>query len=189
MSRGFTLLELLVAIGLMVIVMSAVFANYPEFNRRLALDGIASNIALTIREAQADSVAGKKFGTTECYPGYGVHFGPLPGTATSYILFADRPAVCPPHVPGDEAYGGVSELVRTLTMRQGYSITAMCKDACGGGDAITSLTIVFPKRSTGAVIRSNLGGPHSSARITVSKTGSSASKQIHVGVSGHVYVQ
>ncbi len=195
MRRGFTMLELLVAIGLMVVVMSAVFANYPEFNRLLSLDGIANKVALTIREAQQDSVSGKEFRPgTGCYPGYGIRFGSPP--ATSYILFGDIPGLpgastCPPtDSPGDGIYNGVAERIQTIALKQGYSITALCKDACSGaGDNITSLTILFPKRQTGAAIMSNLGGPHSSARITVSKTGSTVTKRIYVGVSGHAYVQ
>lgn len=192
MQRGFTVLELLVAVALMAIIMSVVFGNYPEFNRRVSLDGIASKIALTIREAQADSLAGKGFVKIPgCFPGYGVYFNVASGVATSYDLFADIPAppvTCPPtNAPGDgERGGGVEDLVQEIALKPGYSIT----DICVGADCtINTLTILFPKRQSGAVITSvpAAGGPHSEATITVSR--GNISRNIKVGISGHAYVQ
>jgi len=193
MERGFTILELLVAIALMVLVMAAVFGNYPEFNRRVALDGIANKVALTIREAQVNSVAGRKFGTAEpgCYPGYGVHFDT--GTPTSYTLFADPPLPCPPNGTGDGNYtpsASPSETVQTISLKQGYVVTDIT--VSGGACASVSsaqLTVLFPKRNTGAMIKNAASQLCDTAVITVSKTGTSLTKQIYVGISGHAYVQ
>uniref|UniRef100_UPI002B1DDAC5 pilus assembly FimT family protein n=1 Tax=Pseudomonas glycinae TaxID=1785145 RepID=UPI002B1DDAC5 len=51
-KRGFTLVELLVTVGVFAVVSGLTLANYPKFNSQTAITGLAQQIAIAIREAQ-----------------------------------------------------------------------------------------------------------------------------------------
>ena len=86
MTRGFTLTELLVVVGIMTIMNLLIFANYPEFSQRLALKRTSEDIALIVRQAQAYSLGIKKPVSGD-YSGFGVRFDK--NNNKSLILFAD----------------------------------------------------------------------------------------------------
>lgn len=54
---GFTIIELTVSLGIMISIMTAVFANYPESNVRANLALLAHKITLLAREAQIRGTA------------------------------------------------------------------------------------------------------------------------------------
>lgn len=61
-SNGFTLLELLVTIGIFIILTTMVIANYPRFYSQVSVGRIAREIALLSREAQAFGLAVRQKG-------------------------------------------------------------------------------------------------------------------------------
>ncbi len=80
--------ELMITISIMVIVAALVLANFPGFNRQVAVDRAAQEVSLALRSAQARALAVQKFVPTGQFPqGYGVFFTKTANT--SYILFAD----------------------------------------------------------------------------------------------------
>ena len=56
-ERGFTLAELVVAIGIIGILFSVVFANYRQYDSRILLQNLAHEIAISVREAQILSIS------------------------------------------------------------------------------------------------------------------------------------
>ncbi len=97
---GFSLTELIVAIGIFIVLTSVLLFNYNKFGNRLTLDILSHQIAGWIREAQvsAMSVRIDRTGAGK-YPGYGVHFDATP--ANAFIYFADT------YAP-DKQYNAVS---------------------------------------------------------------------------------
>lgn len=91
-TAGFSLLELIVVIGIFVVLTSTLLFNYNKFGNRLTIDILAHQIAGWVRDAQvsAMSVRLDRVGSGK-YPGYGVHFDATPSDA--FIYFAD---VCHP---------------------------------------------------------------------------------------------
>ncbi len=76
MSRGFTLVELLISCGIIAIVSSLVLVKYSAFDSTTLLKSTAYDIALSLREAQVKSVSVVNNGTSAGafdYP-YGVSF-------------------------------------------------------------------------------------------------------------------
>ncbi|MDB5266612.1 MAG: hypothetical protein JWN89_427 [Parcubacteria group bacterium] len=97
--RAFTLLEVLVSIGIMLVIISVVIPNQSTYSKGASLKNLANDIALTVRQAQVygTSVQGFKPGaaSTEFTDAYGVYFNIVPSTdplaKTTFTFFADRP--------------------------------------------------------------------------------------------------
>ena len=62
---GFTLIEMLVSTGIMLLIMTVVLAGYPRFKARSTLSAAAREIALLIRETQVYGLAVKSFPSAE----------------------------------------------------------------------------------------------------------------------------
>jgi prepilin-type N-terminal cleavage/methylation domain-containing protein len=60
MKKGFTLVELLVVISIMVLLFSIGYANYRDFQRRQHLEGAVRMIKADLRLAQEMALAGRK---------------------------------------------------------------------------------------------------------------------------------
>lgn len=121
-KRGFTLVELVVTIGIFVVISSLVFANYPKFKSQLSLKKTSQEIAFTVREAQVYSLSTREYksGAFSTFTaGYGVHFDiSKPDTV---LLFADL-----------DKSGRYEEdedgIVKEYKIRTSDSFTSLCGD-------------------------------------------------------------
>lgn len=94
LARGFTIIEMLITMGVFALISSMVLANYPRFSERLTLEQTAQKIALSFREAKIISLTVKEFEIgTGIFPGYGVHFDASgSGDDKRYLIFSDLDA-------------------------------------------------------------------------------------------------
>src|SRR3989338_10641247 len=117
-DKGFTLMELLVVMGIIVIISSLILASNTRFGGRVILQNLAYDIALSIRQAQVYGISVRQFGGT--FSGYGMHFvlsGPGVNT-TTYVLFAD----IYPSVPNGLYDADQGEQVESNTIAGGHPI-------------------------------------------------------------------
>lgn len=186
--RAFSLIELLVVVGIFTIITMLVLANHSRFNSSVLLGSLAYDIALSVREAQVYglSVRGIDAGgaITNFQAGYGVHFaGP-----NSYILFADTyPAGAP-----NKKYDTQDLIVSTYTLNTGHSLSRFCGvngsfQDCSDTGAIANLDIVFLRPEPDANIYSASSGPYAQAIITV-RSSSGSTRTITVGSTGQISV-
>jgi len=125
---GFTMVELIVTIGIFVMVTGVVLANYPKFSSQIVLENVAHQVALAVREAQTYglSVRGFDTGSGAIFPGYGVYFS-SPGTGSkSFILFGDADADQRYDLSACNTSG--SECIEEPTIRSAESIYLLCGD-------------------------------------------------------------
>ncbi len=61
MRRGFTLVEIIVVVGIVALIAAVALANFPAFRGRLALDRQAGTLALGLRTAQQFSTGVRRF--------------------------------------------------------------------------------------------------------------------------------
>jgi prepilin-type N-terminal cleavage/methylation domain-containing protein len=83
-KRGFTLVEMMVTITIMLLLTTAFLGNRNQYSDRLLLKSQAYNILLAIRQAQVEamSVKGHTEGTTNFDVAYGIYFDPDLGLLT-----------------------------------------------------------------------------------------------------------
>ncbi len=149
LSKGFTLVELLVVISIFVVTTSMVIFNYNDSKTNVTLNNLAEDIALSVRKAQvyATGVKAVRGLSSTTYPGYGVHFSvhpmqlPFEGNSKSFIFFADYDS------SGKGVYNQVSascdgssinECIEVLTINGSDQITGICGDVAVCEDTTTS---------------------------------------------------
>jgi prepilin-type N-terminal cleavage/methylation domain-containing protein len=152
--RGFTLVELIISIAIMVTMTVLLLANYPESAVRITLINSTHKLALLVREAQVRGSAIDSLNSS--IGGYGVHASLA--TPNQIVLFRDVVA------GAASAYGlpignglyettAPSELDSLTTLPNRYIISKLCVgtaypftcNAYAGTPNITSLTISFTR--------------------------------------------
>lgn len=86
-SKGFTLVETLVVLAIMVIITGVVIFNIGTERQNSALLRSAQKLSLDLRRAQSFALSSKTYKTAGVPCGWGVHFNGA--GSTSYIIFAD----------------------------------------------------------------------------------------------------
>ena len=87
LSPGFTLIEMMVVISIIVILILIAVPIHQGSKRELALQGAVHKLAQDLRRAQEMAMSAREFQGRVPRGGYGIHFNLA--TPTSYILFAD----------------------------------------------------------------------------------------------------
>ena len=121
-QRGFTLVEMLVVLGIFTIITTLVLARNTQFTRNIAITNLAYDVALAIREAQVFGLSVRQVpGQTGNFSAaYGMHFEQ--GEST-FSLFAD--------LDEDNQFDELSEEVETFSMQDGFTIRQLCGSASG----------------------------------------------------------
>lgn len=147
-TKGFTLIEMLVVIGIIVVVSGIVLANNARFGGQVLLQNLAYDIALSVRQAQVYGISVQRFGDTNTFaPAYGMYFtGPSPST---YVMFGDI------NNPLNGRYD-TGELVSSTNIQSGYLISGLYATPPGQAEtAVTSLNITFRRPDPDAYIVRN----------------------------------
>lgn len=150
--RGFSLIEMLVVIGIIVMISGVVLSNNARFGGVIQLQNLAYDIALTIRQAQVYGISVQRFNTTTTFAAaYGMHFAM--SSPNSYQLFGDVSS------PANGIYdpGGVTpELVQSTTIQAGYTIAGLFATPPGGSEiSVSSLDITYRRPDPDAYISRN----------------------------------
>ena len=122
-QKAFSLIELLVVVGIIVIVSASILANNSQFGGKVLLQNFAYDLALSVRQAQVYGISVKKFttntGVSTFTSGYGMHFDVSNKLAgQSYILFADALTI--------NGLYDQNELVDNNLISRGFYITQLC---------------------------------------------------------------
>lgn len=128
-QHGFTLVELLVVTGILILISGLMLANNTKFGGRVLLENLAYDMALTVRQAQVYGISVQRFSTGTYSAGYGMHFSV--STPASYTLFADA-------VSTDGLFTA-GETVQTFSIDRGYRIDKLCAPA--GADIQTCIPV------------------------------------------------
>lgn len=180
--RGFTLVELMVVLAIVMTIAAVVFTSQSSFNKTLVLANTAYDVALTIRSAEMYGLGNRAIGGATNI-GYGIDFQKaVPGIFT---LFADtypsaNAANChglplggagaPNAQVGDCVYEIVQgEKVSDYTLGNGIRIQDFCAyygngtESCAvaHGGSLSSLDVVFARPSPNPFMSVN--GLYSSA--------------------------
>ncbi len=180
-NGGFTIFEMIVVVGIMVIVASLILANYPGFNERLGVRRATEEIASSVRQTQAYGLGVKESGTgSGIFPGYGLYF--QSASPDSYIFFADR--------NGNLQYDATGEKVSEINITGGAQIADLCanqKQATPGPCGLANLTAIYLRPQPQVTLKS---GGFSYADIEIKIRGSrGTTKTIILWLSGQVSIE
>ncbi len=140
-TRGFSIIELLVAVGIFMVLSATFLFNYGTFDRRVTVDILAHQIAGWVRDAQVSAMSVKRArNDAGKFPGYGLYFDAT--KKDRFVFFAD--------LDGDRLYdpytskcGAVSEeCEQEIVLLHGNTIDSICGDANSGSSL--SCTSVNP---------------------------------------------
>jgi prepilin-type N-terminal cleavage/methylation domain-containing protein len=182
--KGFTLVELVISIGIFAMMTALLLAKYGNFNQGILLTNLAYDVALTIRNAQSYGLNVKSAVRNDnlfSYP-YGVHFDINSTTFTFFNDFNDDDH------PSNYIYDN-GEAISTSQMKRGVKISALCVGTgpsdCGINPS--SLDVAFKRPNPDAIIKGD-GVTYSYAEVTLLGTDGSTRKVV-VRSTGQIAVQ
>lgn len=194
MSKGFTLIELIVVSAIILLITGFIMFQQAKFNSATLMRSLTYSVALSVRQAQVYGTSVREFSGTFA-PGYGVYFPSSGTSANTYYLFAD----IVPSPAGNGAYDNSTEALPIFTLGKGYVIGTLCAVTIGGSACtpVSSLTVFFRRPNPDACISTNLAqgacapgasAVYSSAYIQLMSIGNSNTRSIKVSNTGQIAV-
>lgn len=183
-TKGFTIIELLVSVGILAVISSVVLANHTRFNGSVLLESLAYDIGLSIREAQVFGVSVRQY-NSQFQIGYGVRFA----DSQSYSLFAD--------VNQNKRFDDEDEIIQNYALQNGFRIQKFCGVMADGqidcstdsSAPITHLAVVFLRPDPDAFMSSNeLGVSYSQGRVTVVSPGGDT-REVEIASTGQISIK
>jgi prepilin-type N-terminal cleavage/methylation domain-containing protein len=183
---GFTLIELVVVMGIVTLISSIILAKHSNFGGKVLLRSLAYEIALSIRETQTFGISSKQFGGSGVgyRAGYGVHFDR--NTPNSYIQFSDS-------VHTNSVYDGSGELVRSFSVSPKYKIKDLCAKPVGGsltcGQSTIDVSFVRPHPDAAIRVNNDTVTRYEEAQIMLTTRNEDGdTRAVIVGLAGQIAV-
>lgn len=185
-------MESVVAISIFVAFSTILLANYPQFLNKSAINTLAHEIALSVRQAQVYGQNVREFGVgSGAFPSYGVFFSSA--KTNEYTIFADIS-------DSDKKYNGIecgnvgTECLEKFIISSGARIVGLCGDSktnppgvCG----LDTLNISFTRPNPDAHIIgfNGIETLYSDVEITISSPKGDNQKTIVVWSTGQITVE
>lgn len=192
-AKGFTLVELVISIGIFALMTGVLLSKYGNFNQGVILTNLAYDIALAIRTSQSYGINVKSAPTSSAnysnifQYGYGMHFSTLNDTERKRMtFFVDKS-------PVDNVYNDTpspGELITEYSVKRGLKINKLCVGAdISTCVAVTSMDVMFLRPDPNAIITANGNGgtTYSYAYIEILSP-DGTSKKIEVRKTGQIEI-
>lgn len=158
-NRGMSYIELIVVLSIFAVMSSIIIFNYQEFQTKVDMKNLASDIALKVVEAQKSSLAGElppfpqqSSIISTWKPSYGLYFNPVSDNK-SFTYFTD---LNQNGIFDDVNCSLNSECLEKINITKGNSISSLSVFYQGDATAynFNDLTITFKRPNSSAVIKS-----------------------------------
>lgn len=175
MNKGFTVVEIVVVLGIMVIITGIMLFNVGSEKQNSALFRSAQKLSLDLRKVENYALSSKVFKDSKVPCGWGIHFNGA--GSTSYIIFADT-ALFTNCSDRDYKRSSSSEDLETVNLEAGVKIDNINID-----NTISDVTFTPPAPivSFGSIYGgrvnidridiSLINNKSSTRKITINKTG------------------
>lgn len=152
-NKGFSMIELVVSTGILIIITTVVLVNHSAFGGNVLLGALAYDVGLSVRQAQVFGLSVREFnvGSGTFDIGYGVHFDV--NDSTSYRIFAD--------IDKSKTFNQGDGTEEVFFIGQGFSIVRTCVtspsnvEICSDVGNVSVLDITFIRPDPDAFIRIN----------------------------------
>jgi len=183
-QTGFTIVEIIVAIGIMTMITVLYAVNVKGFQQGLIVQTNADQLAGVIRQVQVWALTGERINDARPDGGYGIYISsPCTNGICTALIFANTedPDNHQYNVDSNCGDGGCDDLIRTDYFHEQVNVS--------GTNPSGNLTLLFTPPS--AIMYRNGSPTNFSASITLThRAQSGATKTISVdGTSGQVNVQ
>ena len=189
---------MLVVISVLLIMTGVILANFPAFRDKAALDLLAQEIAVTIRQAQVYGIGTREAGTGSKFPSYGIYFATDNSNGLdnkTFYLYADRDSTKTFSPPDplkkcNEDNSGNDCIIEKFAITGSAKIVEL--QGCTGNCAtpppatLTSLDIFFQRFYPEATLPAN----YSYVKIMIQSTrDATRQKEIQVWSTGQIVVK
>ena len=110
-GAGFTIIEVLIVIAIIMLFSIVLISNFPEFKLQSSLSRTAYKFGQDLRKVQADAFSSAPYvdanGVSQPIEGYGIYVGLDDPGQKKYIVYADK-------MPGNQRYDTEDYLVATV---------------------------------------------------------------------------
>jgi prepilin-type N-terminal cleavage/methylation domain-containing protein len=162
MNKGMTYVELIVVLSIFSILSSVAIFSYGDFQAKVDIRNLASDIALKIVEAQKSSLSGQLPPLTQQLqinstwkPSYGVYFTLTDNT--NFIYFTDLNNPTQNSQYDVSSCPGTGECLDKITITKNNSISRLDVFYQDGTTApLNDLTVSFSRPNSGAIIKSSI---------------------------------
>ena len=190
-SRGFTLVEMITVVAIILIMTAILLGNLPNFRDKTSLDLIAQEIAVTIRQAQVFGSGTRTAGDSK-FRSYGVYLDS--SQIDNFIIFADSSD--PPNGRYNAVTGGCqtvgTECREQFFLNRGVVITGLeyCSGTCSPYSGILNITFLRPLTDAYFYDDTALINPQAEyVKINIAKVSKpSDTRSIIIWGTGHIYV-
>ncbi len=184
-NQGFTLVEMLVSVGIFTVMSGIILANYPEFRSRNAIDNLTAQIASVFKEAQVYGIAVREEGAANFNVGYGVQIDRV-ASDKELLVFADK--------NNNGLYDGATTdtLLETFRLTGGEFVSKLCAPSCSsaGPSEVNAIAVTFVRPNPDAYF--SVGGVASSVpnvSVEISNRSGSYKRSIEVFSTGQISVR
>ena len=183
-SAGFTLVELLVVMSMMLVLSSLILIKHNAFRGHLLLRSLAYEVALAIRQAQVYGLGIKEYrGISDPIAafqiGYGIHFATA--DPASFFLFAD--------VNGNRTYAAADGdgIIQTFALSGGNSIVGLCAGSdVNVGCGLSTLDIIYERPAPEAYINGTQSNGAATVRL---RSAQGEDRLVGAWITGQILVQ
>jgi prepilin-type N-terminal cleavage/methylation domain-containing protein len=170
-NKGFSLIEVMTVVAIIIIMTGLVFANYGKGNQQATLELQAYAFAQDLRSVQEMAMSAKQISGSVA-PGYGIY---LVEGGTSYIIYADTY----PSPGGNSRYDASDTQLKTVNFENRVYFQSLTPN-------LLSVNFSPPDPAT---TLTGAGGAVSQATIVLSTQGLTKSQTVIVNKAGLIYVQ
>ncbi len=185
-NSGFTLIEMIVVVAIVLIMSAIVLGNLPAFRDKTSLDLVAQEVAITIRQAQVFGISTRVAGGS--FPSHGIYFDS--SVKDQFVLFADLAGGrTNAYDVGDGCGEITTECVELFKLTGGITIDGI-KD--NQNNSLLALNIIFQHPDPEAHFYGSTGNalPIDPSYVKIKiQDNKGNSKNIVVYRSGHIYVE
>ncbi len=194
---GFTLVELIVTLGIFAIITTIVLTRYKDFNGGIVLTNLAYEVAITWRQAQIFGISVKDTGgsgSAQFRSRYGIHLGAPTSDSNSFHLFADTVTI-------NQRYDS-GEAFETFVLKNNNVVDDFCVlptgtppqvAECSKAGAIDAANITFqrpnPEARIGKCLSTTcLDSGYQSAWMDIKNKNTGTCKRAMITVAGQISV-
>lgn len=153
MKNGFTLFEVTVVIGIVIVLASITLANFPEFSERIGIEQEVGKLALSLRKAQVYALAVREFQLgSKVFPPYGVNVST--NDRRHFTLFGDLNS-------SNRFESFLAESVEIFSVEKRMEIHEICGNSQSipiGSCSLSSADIVYIRPAPSIVLTGVVGG-------------------------------